>query len=152
MRESKVQRLIWLAVGGLAGLFGADVRTVLWRLNTGKAWVGAGKPIRNSDGSVTLPAARPVTLGFGRPNGDPVVGASDLCGVTSLIVTPEMVGTRVAVFTAIETKSTRMGRTSKEQKEFIQFVRDSGGIAGVANTPEAAQAIVKTYCEERGIR
>lgn len=151
VRESKVQRLIWLAVGGIKSLAGAGVRVVLWRLNTGKAWVGSGRPVRNRDGSVTIPGARPIALGFSKPDGSPVVGASDLCGLTSIVITPAMVGKRVAVFTAIEAKEEGGGRTSEDQADFIDFVRDAGGIAGVANTPAVAQAIVRDYCESMGI-
>lgn len=152
MREGNVQRGIWEALSALGRFFkSAAVRVVVWRLNTGIAWVGAGKPIRNKDGSVTLAAARPITLGFGMVDGKPVVGASDLCGLTSIIVTPEMVGTRVAVFTAIEAKRESGGKKSDDQKDFVQFVRDAGGIAGFANTPAVAQSIVTDYCRERGI-
>ncbi|ATI15717.1 hypothetical protein [Bordetella phage vB_BbrM_PHB04] len=151
MRESNVQRLVWAAASALSSLFRAAVRVTLWRVNTGTAWVGAGKPIRNKDGSVTLAAARPITLGFGMVNGKPVVGASDLCGMTSIIVTPEMVGRPVAVFTAIETKESGGGRTSDDQRHFIDFVREAGGIAGVAHTPAVAQSIVADYCRDRGV-
>ena len=146
--ENTVQRSIWLAVCGLS----ICARVVLWRVNTGLGWVGKGKPVRNPDGSVTLHGARPVTLGFGAPDGRPVVGASDLCGLTSVTVTPEMVGQKVAVFTAIEAKRTKNGRTTKEQLDFHEFVRGAGGIAGVANTPAVAQSIVTSYCRDRGIR
>lgn len=151
MLEGSVQRLVWASLSALSSAFKTAVRVTLFRVNTGKAWVGAGKPIRNKDGSVTLAAAQPVTLGFGLVTGNPVNGSSDLCGMTSIIVTPEMVGKPVAVFTAIETKRTKGGRTSEDQGDFIAFVRKSGGIAGVANTPAAAQAIVTDYCRERGI-
>lgn len=152
MRESNVQKLCWQALSALAGVFKRSVvRVTLWRVNTGRAWVGSGKPVRNPDGSVTLYGARPITLGFGLINGDPVTGTSDLCGMTSIIVTPEMVGQRVAVFTAIETKESGGGHKREDQKDYIKFVRDAGGIAGFANTPAVAQSIVTDYCRERGI-
>lgn len=149
MRESNVQRHVWAALSAFVRQ--AVLRVTLWRVNTGTAWVGSGKPVRNQDGSVTLAGARPITLGFGMVNGKPVVGTSDLCGLTSVVVTPQMVGTTVAVFTAIETKESGGGRTSGDQLHFIDFVRKAGGIAGVAYTPAVAQSIVADYCRERGI-
>lgn len=136
--ESTNQRAIWLAAGALAG-------TVLFRVNSGKAWLGHGQPQRLSDGSVVIPGARPVALGFALANGEPVVGQSDLVGWHTITITPDMVGCKVAILTAIECKREKGGRTSADQARFIDRVRDAGGIAGVANTPEAALAIVKNY-------
>lgn len=59
------------------------------------------------------------------------VGSSDLIGWHSVVVTPEMVGTRVAIFTAIETKA-RGEKPTADQKQFLDTVRDAGGIPGVA--------------------
>lgn len=69
------------------------------------------------------------------------VGGSDEIGWTSVIITPEMVGRTVAVFTAIEVKS-ETGRPSKDQKLFIGSVQRGGGIAGVARSPDDYRAIV----------
>jgi hypothetical protein len=149
MQESNVQRAAWLAVGAIGSRFKSAVRTVLFRVNTGKGWIG--KAERRTDGSVIIHGGRPVALGFGLANGDPVVGAADLNGWTSIVVTPEMVGTRAAIFTSIECKRTTGGRTSKDQENWIETVRAAGGIAGVANTPAIAQSIVSDYCEARSI-
>jgi hypothetical protein len=134
--ESTVMRQVWAAVAST---------TILFRVNTGKAWTGGGPPRRLVDGSVVLPAARPIALGFSRPNGDAVSGTSDLVGWTPVRITPDMVGCQVAVFTAIETKKTKGGRTSEDQINFIAQVQRAGGIAGVASSPEAARHIVKDY-------
>lgn len=138
--ESSVQRMIWLAVGA---------RSVMFRLNTGKAWVGNGPPRRNPDGSATLFGARPVALGFSLPNGDPVVGASDLIGWTPVKITAEMVGSTVAVMTAIEAKRSDGGKASSDQQNFIARLRAAGGIAGVANTPAIAQSLINDYVPVR---
>lgn len=61
------------------------------------------------------------------------VGSSDLIGFRSVTVTPEMVGKKLAVFTAVEAKSGR-GRATEEQANFIQAVKIAGGLAGVART------------------
>jgi len=137
--ESNVQRHVWAAVAAT---------TILFRVNTGRAWLsGMGPPgVRMlTDGSAHLMAARPIALGFAYADGKPVAGTSDLVGWTQVLITPEMVGTRVAVFTCIETKRTKGGRTSQDQQNFIDQVTRSGGIAGVANSPEAAKKIIADW-------
>ncbi len=57
-------------------------------------------------------------------------GGSDLIGWKTVEVTPEMVGKRVAVFTAVECKY--KGRLTPEQITFLGAVSKAGGIARVA--------------------
>jgi hypothetical protein len=134
VREGSVQRRVWLALGRICALF---------RLNTGQAWVSGGGPVqRLADGSVLVPAARPVALGLGKPDGKPLVGAADLIGWTSMTITPDMVGCRVAVFTALEVKETAGGRKRDEQRNFIDQVRLAGGIASFVSSPEEAEHVV----------
>ena len=58
------------------------------------------------------------------------VGSSDIIGWQSKIITPDMVGKKVAVFTAIELKVENR-KSSDKQRNFINRVNLSGGIAGV---------------------
>lgn len=134
-RENSAQRECWLE-------FGRNGSKV-FRLNTGKAWAGRGQ--RQSDGSVLIEYAQPVTLGFGLPNGDPVRGASDLIGWTPMVITPDMVGMRVAVFTAGEAKPAKGGTTSEDQERFIAQLRADGGIAGVVRTPTDVRGILHEW-------
>lgn len=139
MREGTVQRAIWLALASLSRLF---------RINTGQAWMSNLGPRgvqRLTDGSVVIHAARPVALGLGMPNGKPLVGASDLQGWTTVRITPEMVGGRVAVFTAIECKESSGGQRRPDQVNFVDQIRIAGGIAGFASSSEEALSIVKGY-------
>jgi len=73
-------------------------------------------------------------------------GSSDLIGWKSVVITPDMVGKRVAVFTAIETKTAK-GAVRINQHLFIKAVREAGGKAGVARTMEDADEI----CNQRPI-
>lgn len=137
--ESTVQRQIWAAVAAT---------TIMFRVNTGRAWLSGMGPAgvrKLTDGGVHLVAARPIALGFSRTNGEPVAGTSDLVGWTSVVITPEMVGGTVGVFTAIETKKSKGGRTSDDQANFIAQVTKAGGIAGVANSPDAAKKIIEDW-------
>ncbi|MEY8688400.1 MAG: hypothetical protein AB9M53_00790 [Leptothrix sp. (in: b-proteobacteria)] len=147
MLESPTQRSIWAAVGSIRPAIAAAAlcTTVLFRANSGRAWIGAGKPQRLRDGSVIIPGGRPIALGLALASGDPVVGQSDLIGWTSIVITPEMVGCRVAVITAIECKRETGGRTTSQQLNFVDQVRAAGGISGVANTPAVAQALIRGW-------
>lgn len=141
--ESSVQRQVWAAIAA---------STILFRINTGRAWLSGMGPAgarKLTDGSVHLVAARPIALGFSRTNGDPVSGTSDLIGWTPVLITQEMVGSTIGVFTAIETKKTKGGKTSEDQHNFIEQVHRAGGIAGVANSPEAAKKIIEDWAPVR---
>ena len=58
-------------------------------------------------------------------------GSADLIGWRTVLVTPDMVGERLAVFLAVECK--RPGtKPTKEQDNFLASVRHAGGEARVA--------------------
>lgn len=61
-----------------------------------------------------------------------VVGQYDWDGYKTMVITPEMVGQKIAVYIAIESKS-EDGRESPEQKHYGKKVRLDGGIAFVVN-------------------
>ena len=65
------------------------------------------------------------------------VGSSDLIGFQSVTVTPEMVGQKIAVFTAIEVK-TETGKVSEQQTKFIEMVRKFGGIGAIVRSVDDA--------------
>ena len=99
----------------------------IFRNNTGMAW--QGDTVRK--GSVLIiQNPRPLQAGL-------CEGSSDLIGWTSMEITPEMVGKKVAIFTALEVKSGK-GRPSDEQRNFIQRVQEAGGIATVVRSEQEA--------------
>jgi hypothetical protein len=67
-------------------------------------------------------------------------GSGDLIGYTPTVITPDMVGKTVAIYTSIEVK-TDTGKPSKEQLDFSERVRSRGGRAGIARSPEEARKI-----------
>jgi len=69
-------------------------------------------------------------------------GSADLIGWRSVVVTPDMVGQRIAVFTSIEVK-TATGRLRPEQQAWLGVVQGAGGIAGVARSVEDANEILR---------
>jgi hypothetical protein len=69
------------------------------------------------------------------------VGSSDLIGLRSVVVTPDMVGKRVALFAALEIK-TEKGRPTADQTRFLHVVSEMGGLAGIARNEGDAAAIL----------
>jgi len=99
----------------------SEAGCTVWRNETAGAYVG--KVIHKAGSQVTLANAHMMTFGL-------CVGSSDIIGIT-----PE------GRFLAIEVK-TKTGRASKEQVVFIEAIRKSGGIAGIARSPEEALEVL----------
>lgn len=68
-------------------------------------------------------------------------GSSDVIGITPVVITQDMVGKTVGVFTAVEVK-TKNGRPSKPQLTFIDKIKSMGGFAGIARSVDEALKIV----------
>lgn len=129
MKEANIMRIIELALGKLP-------HVKIFRNNVGMGWIGKSK---NINGNVIIENARPLHAGL-------CEGSSDLIGWTTVEITSEMVGTKVAVFTAIEVK-TEGGNVSPKQRNFLEVVRASGGIAGIAHSPDGARQIIEFYAK-----
>ena len=71
-------------------------------------------------------------------------GISDLIGYSTLVVGPEHVGQRLAVFAAVEVKSER-GRPSAEQTRFLNHIEQAGGKAGIARSVDDAHQILRGH-------
>jgi hypothetical protein len=69
-------------------------------------------------------------------------GSSDLIGFRPVVITPEMVGSTVAVFCAVEVK-TPTGKVSPEQRHFIDVILKNGGFAGVSRSVDDAIRVLK---------
>jgi hypothetical protein len=69
-------------------------------------------------------------------------GSADLIGWRTITITPEMVGTQLAVFTSIEVK-TPTGRVRPEQQAWQRTVSNAGGIAGIARSIRDADEILR---------
>ncbi len=105
----------------------------LFRQNTGLGWVG--EIVRKTGQALVLKNPRPLHAGL-------CVGSSDVIGWTPRVITPEMVGKTVAVFTAIEVK-TKGITVTEPQKKFVQAVQEAGGIAGIARSVDEAVALLR---------
>lgn len=77
------------------------------------------------------------------------IKSSDYIGITKVVVTQEMVGKTLGVFTAVEMKREDWKHEKKKDKKetaqeaFINWVKSLGGYAGFANCAEDLLRIIK---------
>ena len=136
MKESNLMRLIMIAAGKLR-----NVR--LFRNNTGQAWQGSKKIFEERNGRriLILYDPRPIDAGL-------CEGSSDLIGWTTVTVTPEMVGQKVAIFTALEVKNEIKSVASAKQINFLTVIRENGGLAGLARSTDEATRLLASKGKE----
>lgn len=115
MKEQNIQRLIMLST--------ANNGSVIFR---------------NNCGAYTTPDGYRVKYGVGNP------GGSDLIGITPIVITDDMVGRTMGIFTAIEVK-TKTGKPSPNQLNFIDVIKNNGGIAGVCRSSDDADDLIKSF-------
>lgn len=107
----------------------------LWRNNVGVGWVGKSIFIKEQCGATLYPGdviirqARPLHAGL-------CEGSADYIGFRRVVITPEMVGKTLAVFSSVETKVPKTGKLSAVQQNWQQMVNDLGGIGIVATSVE----------------
>jgi hypothetical protein len=110
----------------------------IYRNNVGQGWQGkvhhVTKPKQAMPGDIIIRFPRILNAGLCH-------GSSDLIGWTSKIITPDMVGKRVAIFTALEVKMPGE-KLDKHQKVFDTVVRDNGGVSGLVTSFEDVKALV----------
>lgn len=120
MTETRLQSEILRALGSHP-----DVR--MFRNTVGQAWMGRAT---YSGSRVTIEFPKRVTFGL-------CPGSGDLIGFRSYEVRPEDVGRRLAVFTSVEVKTPR-GATQDNQITWRDVLRERGGIAIIARSPDEA--------------
>ncbi len=90
---------------------------------------------RNQTGTYRLADGRWISSGLCR-------GSSDLIGYQVIVVKPEDVGRKLAVFVAIEAKSAT-GRATTEQVEFVRQVAFDGGRAQIVRSTRELEEALK---------
>lgn len=142
--EASVQRAVWLALAQRE-----HAKATMFRTNSGKAYLSALGPKKGikylADGSMVIIGPRPLALGLAMVNGDTVPGLSDLTGWTDVVITPDMVGRHIPVFTVIETKESGGGHRRDNQINFVMQVQKAGGIAGFAASERQAHEIIDAW-------
>jgi hypothetical protein len=100
---------------------------------------GDTRLFRNNTGTLKDANGRPVQFGLCK-------GSADLIGWRTVTITPDMVGTQVAVFASIEVK-TATGRLRPEQQQWLDAVQSAGGIAGVARSVSDAETLLRDVAQ-----
>lgn len=104
---------------------------------------------RNNSGAFVDERGRQVRFGLGNDSAqlNKQIKSSDLIGVTPVVITPEMVGRTVGVFTALEVKEPGWHLTPGDQRgqaqlRFINLIRSVGGFAGFVTDPAEVAGII----------
>lgn len=127
--ESRIQQRIRCAL--------TEVGTFT-RINAGQGWTGK---MRREGRTVIISNARPL---HAAPAGYP-----DITGWVPVEITPEMVGSTVALYCAVEVKSPK-GRLSKQQAAFLRRLDGDGGVSIVARSEEDLQCLREMSTKTRG--
>jgi len=137
-KETEIQRRIMLAA--------SQNEAVTFRNNTGNAVAGSHMRRIDKDSTQLLRAGDWVVSHGSRIQYGLCVGSSDLIGWRTVTVTPEMVGSKLAVFTALEVK-TEKGKATEDQERFLSAVQSAGGLAGVVRSTDDAVKVLGVHHE-----
>lgn len=133
MSESKLMKLIQMQA--------SNIGARLFRNNVGTGWVGratsytSNKMVKVGSGDVLIRNARPLRSGLCK-------GSSDLIGWYPRIITADMVGSQIAIFTAVEVKYGQ-GKPTPDQVNFIDMVKKMGGNGGIVYSIDEAMGVMK---------
>ena len=82
----------------------------------------------------------PVQNGLGR------TGIPDFIGCMPIVITPDMVGKRLGLFVAVETKAPgKVGSTTHNQDRELRGIHEAGGVAIVADDPFQVDVALCVY-------
>lgn len=104
---------------------------------------------RNNSGACVDATGRLIRYGLGHTSPKQQFLSSDLIGIRKVLITPEMVGQVIGVFTAIEVKKEDWKFTKTfdsheiKQNNFLQFVESKGGRSGFANSVDSLKDIFR---------
>ena len=124
MKEHDIQNTIRNSLAGKCFLF---------RANVGSGWTGQECQLPSGD----MLLKKPRRFNTGLPK-----GFSDTFGFRVIEITPDMVGTKIAQFVAIEVKTTK-GAIRAEQSKFIDVVNNNGGCGGICRSAEDALNLIE---------
>lgn len=114
--------------------------------------------LRNNSGALTDSTGRTVRYGLGAysKKHDERIKSSDEIGFTRVLITPQMVGKTVAVFTAVEVKEPgwkpkNLNARETAQKAFIDWVVNNGGFSFFANSVDSAREGIRQFIERLSV-
>lgn len=112
-----------------------DPSVLLFRNNNGQGFVGKVEKEFVNLSQIVLSFYRRIVFGL-------FPGSADLIGLKSIVITPEMVGKKIAVFVSLEIK--KPGEKLKdEQLQWLSVMQQRGAIAGVATSADEALELLK---------
>lgn len=131
--EKRIEQEIQLAA--------AEEDSVIWKNNVGSAYRGKLAKFKNQK---ILTSIQLVRFGLGN-----IKGSSDQIGLTQVEITPEMVGRKIAVFTAVEVKRDKFGAygATDEQRDYLKMVKKMGGIACLADCYKDVKDAIRKFKE-----
>lgn len=102
---------------------------------------------RNNSGGFKDETGRFVRYGLGSFTERDKKASSDYIGITPVFITPDMVGSVIGVFTAVEMKAEdwkfyQSDKRALYQQNFHDIVKQSGGFAGFARNIEEFRRII----------
>lgn len=115
----------------------------VWRNTTAAGWAGKsfslsrGEVYHARGGERVVLDAYPIKAGL-------CEGSGDIIGLNTIEITPDMVGTHVAVFCSWEVKDGQ-GRPTPKQTHFAGFVAAAGGIGVIIRSEAEALETIKAY-------
>jgi len=123
------------AVASHIRLTAAQQNVELWRNNVGALPDEHGRYVRYGLCNDSAVLARNVK-------------SSDFIGITPVVITPDMVGQTIGVFTAVETKPSNWRQVPSDkravaQAAFHDIVKNAGGFAGFARNVQEFLRIIK---------
>lgn len=105
--------------------------------------------LRNNSGAAKDSTGRVIRYGLGNDSKkiNERFKSGDLIGITTIVITPDMVGKSIGVFTAVEVKKenwkySENDKRENAQKNFIDWVLAHGGFAGFANSIDSFKKIL----------
>ena len=113
------------------------------------------KLFRNNSGALPNVDGVPVRYGLGNisKKHNAKIKSSDEIGYTPVLITQEMVGKKIGVFTAFENKTDKFkikseyneGSREAAQLKFINIIKDAHGIAGFTRSAADVDKILEDY-------
>lgn len=107
--------------------------------------------MRNNCGCLMDDTGRPVRYGLNNisKKHQDKIASSDLIGFKRVIITQDMVGKTVAIFTAVEVKKEdwkedkKFDKREAAQNAFIKWIKANGGIAGFCNCVDKLKDVLR---------
>ena len=106
--------------------------------------------MRNNSGALKDSNGRLIYYGLGNISSkhSKILKSSDLIGIRSVLITPDMVGKTIGVFTALEVKREGWKRKANDPREiaqsaFLNLVKARGGIASFISSIDELESVMK---------